>query len=72
MPSILDRCIELELRAKRIYTSLGKALADEGLVGVFFSGLAKQEQQHADLLRTCRFAAARTGWKAKLFNPWEG
>jgi hypothetical protein len=69
--TLLERCIALEQRAKRIYTALGKALADQGLVGPFFSGLAVQEQYHADLLGVCRAAALRNGWKANLFNPWQ-
>ena len=71
VPATLDRCISLELRANRIYTALGKALDDHGAVAAFLLGLAEQEQQHADLLTICRFAAVRNGWKAKLFNPWE-
>ena len=69
--TILDRCIGLELRAKRIYAALAKAFRDEGLVGPFFAGLADQEQDHADLLQLCRAAALRGGWKAALFNPWQ-
>jgi hypothetical protein len=71
VPTILDRCINLELRAKRVYTALSKALEDEELVGIFFSGLAEQEQHHADLLEICRVAAARHRWRANLFNPWQ-
>lgn len=71
MPSILERCVGLELRAKRIYAALAKAFADEGLVGPFFAGLVEQEQHHADLLEICRAAAIRSGWKAQLFNPWD-
>jgi hypothetical protein len=71
VPGILDRCIGLELRAKRIYTVLGKALSDQGPVGPFFAGLAEQEQHHADLLDLCRASAIRGRWKAGVFNPWE-
>jgi hypothetical protein len=71
VPAILDRCIQLELRAKRIYVALGRALKDQGLVGVFFSGLAEQEQLHADLLEICRYAAERHHWQESLFNPWQ-
>ncbi len=71
VPTILERCIGLELRAMRIYTALAKALNDQGLVGPFFAGLAEQEQFHADLLELCRAAAIRKGWKANLFNPWQ-
>jgi hypothetical protein len=71
VPTILERCIGLELRAKRIYVVLAEALDDQGLVGPFFAGLAEQEQYHADLLELCRAAAIRSGWKANLFNPWQ-
>jgi hypothetical protein len=71
VPRILDRCIDLELRAKRIYEVLARALDDQGLVGLFFAGLAEQEQYHADLLEIARAVARRRGWKANLFNPWQ-
>lgn len=71
MPRILERCIDLELRAKRIYTILAKALDDQGLVGPFFAGLVEQEQSHVDLLKIAQAAAIRGGWKASLFNPWQ-
>jgi hypothetical protein len=68
--TILERCIDLELRAKRIYRALAKALSDQGLVGPFFNGLADQEQYHADLLAVCRAAVIRSGWNVGVFNPW--
>ena len=71
VPTILERCIDLELRAKQIYRALAKAFGDQGLVGPFFAGLVEQEQCHADLLELARAAAIRSGWKANLFNPWE-
>jgi hypothetical protein len=61
----------LELRAKRIYKVLAKALDDQGLVGPFFAGLVEQEQYHANLLELCRAAAIRGKWRANLFNPWQ-
>ncbi len=70
-PSILERCIGLELRAKRIYSALATAFSDHGLVGPFFAGLVEQEQFHADLLGVARAAAIRGGWKAGIFSPWE-
>ena len=71
LPPLLDRCVGLELRAKRVYLALAKAFGDDASVGPFFGGLAVQEQYHADLLRVCRAAALRGGWKASLFNPWQ-
>jgi hypothetical protein len=41
LPTLLERCIGLELRAKWIYGVLAKALCNEGLVGPFFAGLAQ-------------------------------
>jgi hypothetical protein len=70
-PTILERCIGLELRAKRIYTALATAFCDHASAGPFFAGLAEQEQYHADLLELVRAAAIRGGWNANLFNPWE-
>jgi hypothetical protein len=69
--TILDRCIGLELRAKRIYEALAKTFRRDESVGPFLAGLAEQEQYHADLLAVCRAAAIRAGWKANLFNPWD-
>ena len=60
VPTILERCIALELRAKTIYRTLARAFSDEGLAGPFFAGLAEQEQYHADLLEVCR--AADSAW----------
>ncbi len=68
---ILERCIVLELRAERIYAALADAFDADELVSLFFTSLAAQEQQHADLLRICRMAAMRRGWQASVFNPWE-
>ncbi len=71
MSALLDRCIALELRANRLYTALATVFEDRGLVGEFFLVLAREEQHHADLLELARAAAARGGWKANLFNPWQ-
>lgn len=71
VPTILERCIALEMRAKRIYKALERAFSDQGLVGMFFGSLAVQEQYHADLLEVCRSVALRSGWKDNLFNPWQ-
>jgi hypothetical protein len=68
--AILERCITLELRAKRVYRALGRALSDQGLVAPFFNALADQEQYHADLLAVCRAAVIRRGWNEGAFSPW--
>lgn len=69
LSALLGRCIELELRAKRIYTALAKTLIEKRSVTQFFEILARQEQDHADLLEVCRTAASRGGWKTNLFHP---
>jgi hypothetical protein len=71
VPTILERCIVLEQRAKRIYEFLAVAFSDQGLASRFFTDLAVQEQSHADFLNVCRAASLRSGWNAKLFNPWQ-
>ena len=71
VPRILERCIDLERRAKRIYQALAKAFGDQGLLGPFFAGLVDQEQYHVDLLELCRAAAIRKGWTLSRFNPWQ-
>jgi rubrerythrin len=71
VPTILERCIVLEQRAKRIYEILATTFSDQADVSQFFAGLAMQEQFHADFLNVCRAASLRTGWNVKLFNPWQ-
>jgi hypothetical protein len=71
VPSLLQRCISLELRAERIYIALSRALEDQEAVSVFFAALAQQERDHVDLLRLCKIAADRGRWQANLFNPWQ-
>jgi hypothetical protein len=66
--TILERCVVLEQRAKRLYEKLAAVFGSEQ---EFFAGLALQEAYHADLLTVCKGAAIRCGWKANLFNPWQ-
>ncbi len=71
VPPLVDRCIELELRAMHIYRVFAKAFAKMGSAWQFFEALARQEQEHANLLELCRMAASRGGWKLNYFNPWQ-
>jgi hypothetical protein len=71
LPSLLERCIELERRTARIYQDLATGLAGEGFVVRFFSDLAAHEREHAELLDVCRALALRNAWKASLFSPWQ-
>jgi hypothetical protein len=68
---LVEHCIGLELRARRIYIAFANAFADDLRASDFFRTLAKQEQTHADLLAVCRVAAQRVGWSANCTNPWE-
>jgi len=70
-PEFVDRCIELELRAKHIYLTLAGTFNNSGPARIFFKTLAAQEQEHADLLSLCKIAARRHGWNDSYFNPWE-
>ena len=67
---LIERCIRLELRARRIYAALAEALGDNEPLADFFENLADQEQEHADLLRLCLAAARHDGWKLGAFSPW--
>ena len=71
LSSLVDQCIHLELRAKRIYAAFANAFADQPAARRFFETLAKQEQEHADLLAICSAAARRGGWNTNSVNPWE-
>jgi rubrerythrin len=70
VPELVGRCVDLELRAKRMYETLSQRFADPESVGQFFDTLARQEQDHAELLGLCRAAACRGGWDEKHFAPW--
>ena len=61
--SIVQKCIGLELRAKGLYVALADMFADDPPLTEFFTTLAQQEQDHADLLRLCAAASNRAGWR---------
>ena len=42
VPTILERCIALEMRAERIYAALTRAFSSVGSLGPFFAGLVEQ------------------------------
>jgi rubrerythrin len=68
VPAVVERCIKLELRAKRIYEMLAQRFSDP--TKGFFQALARQEQAHAQLLELCRTAAEQSRWNARHFDPW--
>lgn len=70
VPALLGRCVELELRAQRIYEELAHRFADRDPVRRFFQTLAEQERSHGELLELCRETASRAGWLEEQFEPW--
>jgi hypothetical protein len=68
--AILQRCVGLELQAGRIYAALAEATVEASPLAQFFAKLARQEEEHAHLLKLCMAAARRGGWKLGCFNPW--
>jgi hypothetical protein len=71
LSALVDQCIDLEMRAKRVYTTFAHAFSDRPAASKFFDTLAKHEQCHAELLLLCRAAARTGGWMTDCFNPWE-
>ncbi len=71
IPQLLGRCIGLELQAKRIYTAFARVFAETESASQFFEGLARQEQDHADLLEVCWAMARRGCWKADQSTSWQ-
>ena len=67
---ILKQCIDLELRAENIYLTLAEATAAEPALTLFFTTLAEQEQDHADLLRLCAAASNKSGWRLGVLLAW--
>jgi len=70
VPELVNRCRELELRAKRIYELFAWRFARRPSVVTFFRELAAQEQQHADLLELCRIAGTVGQWQEEYFTQW--
>jgi len=71
VPELVERCVQLELRAKRIFERLARRFSERPEVEQFFQSLAIQEQEHADLLRFCRAAAGRGRWVERHLDPWQ-
>jgi hypothetical protein len=69
VPELVERCVKVELQAKRIYESLARRFFGHKLISDFLSTLAQQEETHAELLRLCREAANRSIWKEDCFAP---
>jgi hypothetical protein len=70
VPELLGRCVELELRAERIYESLAERFTGQAPVRHFFETLALQERDHYEMLELCRELAGQEGWLEEHFAPW--
>jgi hypothetical protein len=71
LSDLLQRSIELELGAKRIYEFIAGLFPLNRLAHQFFLALSEQEQEHADLLDLCRAATLRRGWKMSYLDTWQ-
>jgi len=67
--SIFHRCVDLELRAEQVYETFAKTFTETRLVSRFFSILALQEQEHAELLQICYAVACRSNSKPDKLVP---
>jgi hypothetical protein len=70
VPELVERCIKLELQAKRIYERLAGWFMGRESISSFFKVLARQEESHAQLLELCRVIANRTIWIEERFTPY--
>ena len=62
--AVVGRCVELEHRAGRLYESLAGRFSRTASIHAFFTKLARQEEEHAELLRLSLEASRRAGWDA--------
>jgi len=70
VPQLIERCIQLELRASRLYGALARRFEEREKARELFASLSLQEKEHAELLEVCR-ASANLGPRAeKRFEPW--
>jgi hypothetical protein len=66
----INRCIDLERRAMRIYRSLATRYEGRREMREFFDHLAAQEATHAELLTLCRVAAGRGRRHDQAVDHW--
>jgi hypothetical protein len=67
---LLERSINLELRAMRLYEDLARTFVLMPDVRDFFTVLAQQEQDHADVLELCQAVMARIGYRIQNLDAW--
>jgi hypothetical protein len=71
LAALIDRCIGLELRSKRLYEQFSENFGDNTTIGRFLNALAIQEQSHADLLAFCRDTAIPDNLPPVMVLRWE-
>ncbi len=69
-PELIERCVWLELQAAAIYHSLADFFSSLIPFRNFLNELADEEQEHADLLRVCKFFASQGRFVQDRFRPW--
>src|SRR5262245_37405981 len=63
-PEALERCVRLELLARRMYETLARRFFRADGLRDLFALLARRRGEHAELLRLCRGLAGPDGWDA--------
>jgi hypothetical protein len=69
-PELIERCVWLELQSAAIYHTLAERFSSLVPLREFLDELADEEQEHADLLRVCKFFASQGRFVADRFAPW--
>ncbi len=69
-PELIERCVWLELQSAAIYHSLADRFAELRPLRDFLNEIADEEQEHADLLRVCKFFAFKGRFMQDRFAPW--
>lgn len=70
LPEFLARGIGLERRAADIYRSLASRVADDEPLLKLLAELARQEEDHAELLELCHASSRRRDWSEGRIDPW--
>ncbi len=70
VPEFVARCVELELKASRIYSALARRFADQPGIRDFLAALSVEEDIHAELLELAETAASRERWDESQVARW--
>ncbi len=68
--SFIEQCVALELRAGEVYRRLSQRFIASPSLTRFFDTLARQEQDHAELLEFCRGLANDSSWGDDEVADW--